>query len=335
MNKIIFLIFLALLDFGCNASEITIDQQTPDKGQDVGHKDTPSSDVKGDLHVVDMHKDVLGRPDSGGDLGGGDTAQDLGDGDAGVMAKGSPGCVDGKGLVEGENTFMLENRSRNFILRLPEGYSKDRTWPVVLALHGNGGTSSYWDTQSGDRNLRDILKNDAILIVANAIDKQWRDYSMPQDSWPGRVESELLYFEEVITQAKTELCVNEDAIFAMGFSGGGSFSGVLGCRRQDIRAIAVGGSVVYFDEANCISTPAAWITIGTQELAAGRERYRDFFRDRAGCEATSVATDPDPCVLYDGCDTKTPVHYCQHPAGHIWPDFGSQAMWNFFKTFVE
>lgn len=121
----------------------------------------------------------------------------------------------------------------------------------------------------------------------------------------------------------------------MGFSGGGSFSGVLGCRRTDIRAIAVGGSVIYFDEAQCVGTPAAWITIGELELSAGREAYRDFFRDRAGCQPTSASTDPAPCVAYDGCGLATPVHYCEHPGDHVWPDFASGAMWAFFSRFVD
>jgi polyhydroxybutyrate depolymerase len=174
-----------------------------------------------------------------------------------------------------------------------------------------------------------------VLIVAEAIEGNWRDYNADPSTWPERIQLELAYFEEVLSQAKNELCIDTSAIFSMGFSGGGSFSGVLGCMRDDIRAIAVGGSVIYFEEADCMHTPAAWITIGAGELEPAREEYRDFFRDRAGCEATSMPTPPDPCVAYDGCDAATPVHYCQHPDGHIWPDFGSEAMWGFFSTFVD
>ena len=248
----------------------------------------------------------------------------------------SAGCVDGAGLPEGESTFTLEGRDRRYILRLPAEYTRDRAWPLVLALHGNGGSASYWDGTSGTRNIRGVLRDDAILIVAEAIDGNWRDYDQPASTWPARVESELLYFEEVLTQARSALCIREDAIFAMGFSGGGSFSGVLACRRTDIRGIAVGGSVIYFDEDDCVGSAAAWITIGTMELNAGRTQYRDFFRDRAGCATASVPTEPDPpCIAYDGCDEATPVHYCQHPDGHIWPAFGSDAMWAFFEQLIE
>jgi polyhydroxybutyrate depolymerase len=279
-----------------------------------------------------------GASSAGGSVGGSVGEGGSTDGGGGTVDPGpvtSPGCVDGAGLAEGEHTFMLENLSRRFMVRLPNNYTRDAAWPVVLALHGNGGSVSYWDSTSGSRNIRDVLQDDAVLIIAEAIDGQWRDYNMPSSSWPARIESELLYFEEVLTQAKNELCVNEEAIFSMGFSGGGSFSGVLGCRRTDIRAIAVGGSVIYFDEQNCVNTPAAWITIGTMEMSSGRAAYRDFFRDRAMCSDTNMPTDPMPCVAYDGCDAATPVHYCQHPDGHIWPDFGSAAMWAFFDTFVQ
>jgi len=292
--------------------------------------------------------DAGGETDGGGERDGGGvvdaagsdaaTGTDAGPSDAGppdAGPVGSAGCVDGDGLAEGEHTFTLEGRDRRYILRLPIGYTRDRAWPLVLALHGNGGSASYWDSTSGSRNIRGVLENDAVLIIAEAIDGQWRDYSMDSSTWPARIESELLYFEEVIGQATTELCIDEDEIFSMGFSGGGSFSGVLGCRRTDIRAIAVGGSVIYFDEADCVGYPAAWITIGTEELTGGREAYRDYWRDRAGCDATTTSTDPDPCVAYDGCDPDTPVHYCQHPDGHIWPDFASEAMWSFFQTFVD
>lgn len=246
----------------------------------------------------------------------------------------SPGCVDGQGLAEGEHTFTLDGLSRRYILRLPNGYTNDKAWPLVLALHGNGGSVDYWDVTSGPRNIRGVLQDDAVLVIAEAIEGNWRDYAMPPETWPERVEMELAYFEEVLSQARTDLCLDEDAIFAMGFSGGGSFSGVLGCRRTDIRAIAVGGSVIYFDEASCIHTPAAWITIGALELTPEREAFRDFFRDRAGCEATAIPTDPAPCQAYDACVATTPVHYCQHPGDHVWPDFGSEAMWAFFEQFT-
>jgi polyhydroxybutyrate depolymerase len=248
---------------------------------------------------------------------------------------GSVGCVTGEGLEPGEHTFTLDGLERRYLLYLPTGYTGEEAWPLVVALHGNGGSVDYWNAESGDQNIRGEVEDGAILVIAEAIGNAWRDYDMPSESWPARIEQELEYFDTLVDDLTAELCVDEDEIFSMGFSGGGSFSGVLGCRRAYVRAIAVGGSVIYFDPADCVATPAAWITIGTEELTGGREAYRDFFRDQAGCDESTMSTEPDPCVGYDGCDETTPVHYCQHPGGHTWPDFGTGAAWSFFQRFVD
>lgn len=284
---------------------------------------------------------AMPRPDANGldasfDAGE-ETETDAGAPDVGVDAGpiGSPGCVDGEGLATGERTFTLDGMERRYLLYVPSGYTRERSWPVVFALHGNGGSVSYWNGTSGDRNVREAFADDSILVVAEAIDGNWRDYDMPADTWPARIELELAYFDAIRDELRGAYCVNDDAIFSMGFSGGGSFSGVLGCRREWIRAIAVGGSVLYFDEEECVSTPAAWITIGTMELNSGREAFRNYFRDAAGCEATGSDVMPEPCIEYDGCNAATPVHYCQHAGGHVWPSFGTEAAALFFAGLVE
>lgn len=296
------------------------DDGSPDAGADAGDVDAQLDSGRDDASGDDAGNDDAGATDAANDVF-----------DAGSI--GSAGCVDGDGIPEGENTFMLDDLERRFVMRLPTDYSRDRAWPLVFALHGNGGNTGYWDGTSGTRNIREVLADDAVLIVAEAIDNAWRDYDMPSDTWPARIEMELSYFDELVDRATTELCIDESEIFTMGFSGGGSFSGVLGCRREYIRAFAAGGAVIYFDEEDCIQSTPAWITIGDMEFNAGRQAFRDYFRDGAGCSESSMVTDPDPCVAYDDC--TAPVHYCQHPAGHIWPDFGSEAMWQFFSSFVD
>jgi polyhydroxybutyrate depolymerase len=235
-------------------------------------------------------------------------------------------------LTEGEHGLTLDGLERRFVVRLPVDYDPARAYPVVFSLPGNGGALEEWDQTDGDKALRTVMGADGILVATEAIDKQWRDYSMPEKTWPGRIEQELLYFDAVIGQVGDGLCVDLDHLFALGFSGGGSFSGVLGCRRSDIRAIATGGAVIYFDPADCVSTPSAWVTLGALEYSDSRAAFRDFWRDGASCAETSLPTGPDSCLAYDGCAPDLAVHYCPHEGDHVWPSFGTQSAWDFFQA---
>jgi len=118
----------------------------------------------------------------------------------------------------------------------------------------------------------------------------------------------------------------------MGFSGGGSFAAVLGCRRSDIRAFASGSGVAYYDPKDCVGSPAAWITVGRDELIPARQDFLDFWRTRNKCQPTTTPVAPANCVAHD-CPSDSPVHSCVHPGGHVWPDYGTEAAWSFFSRF--
>ena len=236
---------------------------------------------------------------------------------------GSVGCRTGRGLPEGETTFELGGEQRRYILYLPSGYTGDDPMPLLFALHPNGSNIGYWDQTEGNQAIRPVVEDEAILVLAEDL----------TGNWPDDLPTELDYIDYILDEMKTELCVDEARIFSMGFSGGGSFSGVLGCMRDEFRAIAAGGAIIYFDEADCTNAPAAWVTIGIDELTAGREAFRDFWRDTGGCDETTTVVDPPPCVAYDNCNDETPVHYCEHDGDHIWPSFGTAAAWAFLRQF--
>jgi polyhydroxybutyrate depolymerase len=88
----------------------------------------------------------------------------------------SPGCVSGQGLPEGDGTIMVGGMNRQYRVRLPKNYSKDRACPLVLALHPNGGAGiGFFD--GGERPVRKLLEEKAVLIVPLARPKG--------SGWPG------------------------------------------------------------------------------------------------------------------------------------------------------
>ena len=165
MRRVLISLFIAAISFGCGDDDVT-------PGAD-GSVDVMTSDTSA---AVDASADDdAGPDDAGGDAG---SEPDAGPEDVGVDAPmlGSAGCTSGEGLSEGEHTFTIDGNERDYIVRLPNGYSTERSWPIIFALHGNGGNTSYWDGESGDRDIRGAFEDEAILIIAHAIDNQWRNY---------------------------------------------------------------------------------------------------------------------------------------------------------------
>jgi polyhydroxybutyrate depolymerase len=244
--------------------------------------------------------------------------------DAPVTGGKSEGCVSGKELAEGALTFTVGGATRKYTMRKPTGYTKDKTWPLVLALHPNGSNMAYYDVLTGGRAIRPQVKDKAVLVLPEAKTGDWRN-DIPVDA---------AYIDALMTLVKKEMCIDTARMYSMGFSGGGSFSGYLGCTRTDIRAIASGGAVIYFDKAKCVGKPAAWVTIGDGEAIPGRIEFRDFWRTRNACTTMTKVVPPAPtCVAYTCPDPLRPVEFCSHAGDHEWPAFGAEAAWLFFSKF--
>ncbi len=100
----------------------------------------------------------------------------------------SAGCKSEVQLPEGTQEFMQGTLKRKFIVHRPKDYSKDKAWPLVLALHPNGSNTSFWDATSGDRAIRKLFGDKAIILIAEARKGDWR----------GDLPIELAYFETII-----------------------------------------------------------------------------------------------------------------------------------------
>jgi polyhydroxybutyrate depolymerase len=135
------------------------------------------------------------------------------------------------------------------------------------------------------------------------------------------------------------LCVDANRVFATGHSSGAGMTNDLGCQRGDVlRAIApVAGAGPYvFGRATCTGQVAVWITHADNDESvdfSSGEASRDHWIQANGCNPEDFTTvTPPECVAYNGCDPGYPVHWCVHHDNHNWPDFATQAMWDFFRS---
>ncbi len=161
---------------------------------------------------------------------------------------------------------------RDYFLWLPPTYDKNKAYPLVLEAPGCGGTGK--DVYPLNGSVAEGVDGTVIRVGlspppndinhATAPGVGCFDYVEGDDSvdWP--------FYEAVIDTLNTELCYDENRVFAVGNGGGGKFTNELGCKYAGdtegyaIRGV-VGNSVRYSDPLypgpTCSGKPMAgmWI----------------------------------------------------------------------------
>jgi poly(3-hydroxybutyrate) depolymerase len=274
--------------------------------------------------------------DAGAGLGGGSgTGGKLGTGGAigtgggtGAGAKPSAGCGATTQPASGRFTIDVSGTSREYILTLPASYDASHPYRLILAFHGRQydaqsvadggppGSGPYYGIQSE-------AKDTAIFVAAQATSASWSSSDVP-------------YVKAMVTHFESELCIDQNRVFATGFSMGAIMTITLGCGSADIfRAIApMSGQI----SGSCTGTQpiAYWASHGTSDPTiniSNGQAARDAFVSRNHCTTQTTAGSPTGCMNYQGCDAGFPVTWCPFDGVHEPPPFAGTAIWAFLSQF--
>jgi polyhydroxybutyrate depolymerase len=237
-------------------------------------------------------------------------------------------------------------RQRAYRLFVPPGYDGHRRLPLVLDLHGSGGTSADQASNSGF----EMLSASEGFIVAT-LDAEGGRWNVPvQDN---RAD-DVAYVRDVIAHVAGRVCTDEMRVYATGFSGGGRMTSLLGCQLGSrIAAIAPVSGLRF--PGPCNGRPVPVLTFhGLADPqnpydghAAGRgaewlESVPDALASWArhdSCKGDVVLDDPAgplSTMRYDGCGDGTEVRMIRIDGlGHRWTrkEVDTTAvMWQFFKS---
>src|SRR5215216_7902511 len=106
--------------------------------------------------------------------------------------------------------LMSGQRQRMYRLFVPPGYDGRQRLPLVLDLHGSGGSSAGQARNSG---LEMVSASERFLVATlDAVDARW---NVPVQN--GRPD-DVAYVSDVIDHLAKRVCTDEARIYATGFS---------------------------------------------------------------------------------------------------------------------
>ena len=127
--------------------------------------------------------------------------------------------------------FESSGQPRQFGLHIPPGYLAGNLAPLVVNLHGLGGSGIQQDLLSGMS-----AKADEAGFIATHPEGRGDPQSWFIGPAVGGQQEEVLFIRDLINCLKNQLSIEPDCVYATGFSNGGGMVNRLGCDLADVIA---------------------------------------------------------------------------------------------------
>ena len=290
-----------------------------------------------------------GGPGTGGKTGAGGATGTGGTPDGGTIIDGgvtasapSAGCGKATTLKSARASIDVNGKTREYILALPTNYDQNHPYRLIFGWHPWTGSAQM--VASGKYFGLQPLANDQAIFVAG----EGQDYQDAGLGWGNSGGVDLDFLQAMLERFRSELCIDENRIFSVGFSFGAMFSFTLGCESDTMmRAIMpmAGNTMTSGGCAAGTRKVAVMAFIGTDDsLLDGHRQAVATYAQRDGCSTTTTPMQPSwcdglaaknlpcTCVSYDGCASGYPVISCEYKAPHQQaPNPGP--IWDFLAQF--
>ncbi|NYJ37072.1 CE1 family esterase [Nocardiopsis aegyptia] len=251
-------------------------------------------------------------------------------------ARDSAGCGTAPPQEPGESlqhSIASGGLDRSYRLHLPDDYSEDHAWPVVMAFHGRGNTGAGTEEFSGLSELPAVVVYPEGVVGSG--DRERQAWQGAPYSAPG--VDDVAFTRDLLDTLEADLCVDQRRVYATGKSNGGGFTGILACAASDrITAIAPVAGAFYPNDLGCDpERPVPVIEFhGTDDatipydgnVGRGLPAIQDWSADwarRNGCRPAPRTTRTEPDITthhWRGCDRGAQVrHVAIDGGGHTWP----------------
>lgn len=246
--------------------------------------------------------------------------------------------------------------TRTYRIYIPPKLEANRRVPLVLVLHGAGGTG---EKLGGTTRFNEVAdKNGFVVVYPDGFEKHWNDLrGIPEWTAHAKNIDDVGFLSALIDRLVTQDQVDSRRVFVTGISNGGLMSHRLGCELSGkIAAIApvVRTLTVRLSERCKPSRPVPVLmffgtadklvpfeggeqkmgSISTPVLSA--RQTIDRWASLDGCGAApaveNIATRAGERLSFSSCKQGSEViGYILEGAGHSWPPGAAEVIWSFFE----
>jgi polyhydroxybutyrate depolymerase len=250
------------------------------------------------------------------------------------------------------------NSMRDYYIHVPTSYNKTQSIPLVLVFHGTGARGSDMEQVTGLSQLAD-QENFIVAYPQGLKDNNGQTFWASIGTTQQGID-EIRYVDDLLDNLEQSFCIDEQRIYATGFSNGGGMSWYLACNLSErIAAFApVSGNFYDLDTGCNIKRGVPILDVhGTGDTVV--PYMGGPAPEKPDLPLPSVPQWLNEWAKRDHCaqgpntffqngnvtgeewircrDGSSIVHYRIEGGGHAWPasldgsPSASETIWNFFK----
>jgi phospholipase/carboxylesterase len=144
--------------------------------------------------------------------------------------------------------------SRNGILYVPRSYSPDKPAPLVLLLHGAGGSARNWFGSYGER--AEALG--AVMVAPESRGPTW-------DAIRGEFGADVPFVDSALRYAFARCVIDPKRVAIAGFSDGATYAISLGLPNGDLFTHVIAFSPGFIREDSPVGKPPVFVSHGVND----------------------------------------------------------------------
>lgn len=231
---------------------------------------------------------------------------------------------------------QVDGVTREALVSIPEGASKEKPAPVVFGFHGHGGNMRNAARMFG---FEKVWPEAVVVYMQGLNTPTRRDPAGNKPGWqnmPGiQGDRDVKAFDAFLALVKSKTTIDETRIYASGHSNGGGFTYCLWGAKQDLFAAIAPSSANPPIAASLKPVPLLHVSGKADAIVPFESQVRtlEAVRKINGCD--DKGTDwAKSCTLYRS-SKGAPVVWMVHEGGHEYAPRAPNLIVRFFKEHTK